>query len=804
MSVSAESSPRSNEFKGIFAPLGYHPLLRSALALCIFEAVFYLSYRYGMSFSTLTSSPFWFPDSVLLCALLVVRPQWWWLILLATVPVCLLAAAGTPIWFELGTAAVDCAKAVLAAALLRRFVSDPVRFNQVRDFAVYCLFAALLVPAAGAFGGAALQHPLGHDYWASWEQWFLGDALANLIFTPIIFYWVLRPAHPRALTGGRWFEALLLVCGLLISVSLAFASASAGLGFADSRFYAPVPFLLWAAVRFGMFGASGAIAILTVFTVTAALTGYGPFAGRAPDALATALQHFLFLRAAPLYLLAVLVEHAQRVERSLRESEQRFRTMANTAPVLIWMSGTSGLCEFFNEGWLHFTGSTLEGQLGNGWATGVHPEDVQCCLTVYQTSFAARRPFEIDYRLRRYDGEYRWILDKGVPRYSPGGEFLGYIGSAIDVTDRRAQEAALRTSEDRYRAVVESQADLVCRFEPDLTLTFINEAYCRFTGRRREQLLGTPFLPMAGNNPRDLSGDCYSSEAALREPYTWECEIPRADGGARCQQWVSHGIFTADGALVEFQAIGHDITDRKHAEEANRKLAQTARLAALGELTAMIAHEINQPLCAILSNAEAAELLLQSEAPPLAEIRGILADICRDDLRADDAIRRVRALMQKREIRLQSVDLNETISDVLRLVTGDALRRRVQIKQHLAPALPRVCADRVYLEQVLLNLIVNGMDAMRDTRESARELIVQTKPNGADSVEVAVLDGGHGIPPEKMPHLFDSFFTTKLDGMGLGLSISRSIIQAHHGRIWAENGTNGGAELHFTVQTAPD
>jgi signal transduction histidine kinase len=188
----------------------------------------------------------------------------------------------------------------------------------------------------------------------------------------------------------------------------------------------------------------------------------------------------------------------------------------------------------------------------------------------------------------------------------------------------------------------------------------------------------------------------------------------------------------------------------------------------------------------------------------LPEVRRILADICRDDLRADDAIRRIRALMQKREMRLQSVDLNETISDVLRLVTGDALRRRVQIKQHLYPALPRVCGDRVYLEQVLLNLIVNGMDAMRDTLEPARELIVQTKLNGADSVEVAVLDGGHGISPEKIPHLFDSFFTTKVDGMGLGLSIARSIIQAHHGRIWAENGANGGAELHFTVQAAQE
>ena len=788
----------------VLRSLGERPAVRFMVGFCLFEVAFYFAYRYGMSFSHATAAPFWFPDSLLLCTLLVVRPRWWGLLLVATLPIRLLVAVppAAPEWFLITTFAIDCVKAVVAATLLRRLMSDPIRFATLRDFALFGLVAVLLVPATGALAGAAARHALGHDFWASWEQWFYGDALANLVVTPAIFYWVLRPVTRRDFSGANGLEALLLTCGLLLSASLAFASPSSALGFADSRFFAPVPFLFWAALRFGMPGASGAVALLTCFAVRAALSGHEPFAGTTPVDAARALQQFLLLRAAPLLLVAALVEQTQRVEWSLRESERRFRYMADTAPVLIWISGSDGLCEYFNQGWLQFTGRTLEQERGNGWATGVHPLDLDHCLAVYNTSFDARRSFEMDYRLRHHDGEYRWILDKGVPRYAASGEFLGFIGSAVDVTDRRQQEAALRRSDERYREVVESQTDFVCRFFPDLSLTFANEAYCRLFGRKREELLGTSFLALLPESARDVTRHRIELAASKGEPTSWESDIARSDGSHAWQHWVCRGIVDAVGNLVEFQAIGHDVTDRKHVEEANQKLARTARLAALGELTAMIAHQVSQPLCAILSNAEAAELLVQSTQPPSAEIREILADICKDALRADQAIRGIRLLTQKRGMQLESIDLNETIADVLRLAAGDAIRRRVRIRPELAADVPPVFADRSYLEQVLLNLIVNGMDAMGETAEPARLLTVQTIRDGKDSVQVAVKDCGRGISAEQMPHLFESFFTTKVDGMGLGLSISRSIIQAHQGRIWAENSKAGGAVLRFTLRAA--
>src|SRR5262245_26974390 len=348
-----------------------------------------------MSFSRATASPFWFPDSVLLCSLLLVQPRWWWVFVLAALPIRLLApvSAGIPLWFLLATFANDSAKGLLAAAALRRFLSNPIRFETVRDFALYCLFAVLLVPTASAFGGAAARHFLGYDFWLAWEQWFLGNALAHLVVTPVIFYWVLgAPWNTPARFSTRWVEGALLKAGLIATASIAFDTEAGGTGFAEPRFYAPVPFLFWAAMRFGMLGASGAIAVIACFAVAAALQGHGPFAGHSPVDTALDLQHFLLLRAAPLYLVAVLIEQEQQVE-------------------------------------------------------------------------------------------------------------------------------------ERYREVVESQTDLVSRYLPDTTLTFVNEAYCRFFGRKRQDLIGSKFLELLPEETRQLTLNHVALVAARRGPYTWEQEV---------------------------------------------------------------------------------------------------------------------------------------------------------------------------------------------------------------------------------------------------------------------------------------
>jgi len=349
---------------------------------------------------------------------------------------------------------------------------------------------------------------------------------------------------------------------------------------------------------------------------------------------------------------------------------------------------------------------------------------------------------------------------------------------------------------------VESQTELVCRYRGDTVLTFVNEAYCRFFGRSRESLLGQSFLQLIPESAHAQVTEQIAIIYRDRRPHTYEHEVSQPDGSLRWQQWVDYPILDERGEIEEFQAIGRDITDRKRAEEANRNLAHAARLAVAGELTASIAHEINQPLGAILSNADAAEMMLERPHPPLDEIRQILADIRRDDLRASEVIQHLRSLLRKHELEIRLLDLNDLITEVLRLAAADGQRRRVHFVREFATDLPLVPGDRVHLQQVMLNLLLNAMDAMAETPIPRRRVTLRTRRTPEHGVEVAVIDTGSGIDPERLRHIFDSFFTTKKEGMGLGLSIARSIIEAHRGTLTVENNPDGGATFAFTLPAA--
>jgi signal transduction histidine kinase len=305
-------------------------------------------------------------------------------------------------------------------------------------------------------------------------------------------------------------------------------------------------------------------------------------------------------------------------------------------------------------------------------------------------------------------------------------------------------------------------------------------------------------------HPEDRGARDAATRRALetQEDYVIEYRVLLPDGQVR---WIGGRgrVEFGDGKPLRMRGVSLDITERRQAElEAARQrneLTHALRLTTVGELTASIAHEINQPLGAILSNAETAEILLESNQPHLEEVKQILADIRKDDLRASEVIRHMRELLRKRELELEPIDLNAAASDVLRLVAGEMHRQGVKIEKQFADTLPVVRGDGIHLQQVLLNLILNGMEAMSESSEPNRRLTMRTAYDGKGNVEVAVKDSGPGIPPDRQPRLFDSFFTTKPHGMGLGLSIVRSIVEAHGGRIWAENNSSGGACFRFTL-----
>ena len=673
-----------------FGLIALWPLLRNFLLFCLFETAFYFAYRYGMSFSQACAAPFWFPDSVLLCALLLTQPRRWWLLVVAVLPIRLFVGFSfdVPLWFLLGAFAIDSAKGLLTAAVLRRFIKNPLRLETVREFGVFCLFAVLLIPAASAFAGAALRHAHGYAYWPAWEQWFLGNVLTHLVVTPAIFYLVLgAPWKMPVPSAKRWVEGGLLTAGLILTGYAAFTTGPGGIAFTEPRFYAPVPFLFWAAIRFGMFGATGAIAILAFLSVEAALLGRGPFSGQSPADTALALQQFLLLRAAPLYLVAILIEQKKGDDRSLRESEALNRGVINSLTSLVVILDRSGCIIAANEAWRK--SSPLEGVPTTGTGVGVNY-------------------LEVCHRAARA-GDHA------------SGEVLAGIEDVL------AGEAT------------EFQTEYSC----------VTPA-----GVRWFEMLVLPLRSETG------------------------------------------------GAVIKHR----DITDRRQAEaeaaELRQGLTHASRVTMLGQLASSLAHELNQPLGAILRNAEAAELFLQSDAPDLDELRAIVTDIRKDDQRAGGVIERLRALLKRREFEPRPVSLEELVDEVVTLTRADSAIRHIGIALDLPRDLPLVRGDRIHLQQVLLNLFINGMDALAATTDCERSLTLRARRDGDGLVEVAVSDNGPGIPAEKLARLFEPFFTTKPQGMGIGLPISRTIIEAHGGRLWAENNAERGATFRFTLPVA--
>jgi PAS domain S-box-containing protein len=410
----------------------------------VFEIAFLIAYRFGMSFSQAFASPFWFPDSVLLCGLLVSERRNWWLYVLGTIPIrlFLFVDPSLPFWFLLASLANDSLKALLTAWLLSYLSRAPVWFENLRDFVRYFLIAVLLSPGLSAFAGAATRIYLGDSFGTAWRNWFLGNALASIILTPLLIVIVTTRGKAGINTIGRLTEALLVAGGLVTAGYLAFHGGISG--FPPSVLYLPVPFLLWAAVRFGPAGAPVSLLLISVPAILGTVAGRGPFYQESPADSLLSIQLFLFFVSVPFMFLSVLMTHQRRTDAALRESEQRFRSLVDAGPVMVWMSGPDGLCTFFSKPWLDFTGRPVASELGNGWAQGVHPGDRENCAAQYLAAFEARKSFTLDYRLLRHDGVYRWVADQGIPRYGPDGSFLGYVGSCIDITDRKEAAERLR------------------------------------------------------------------------------------------------------------------------------------------------------------------------------------------------------------------------------------------------------------------------------------------------------------------------------------------------------------------------
>jgi two-component system, LuxR family, sensor kinase FixL len=488
----------------------------------------------------------------------------------------------------------------------------------------------------------------------------------------------------------------------------------------------------------------------------------------------------------------------------LREGDSRFRIMADAAPVLIWVAGVDKLCTFFNKPWLDFTGRSTEQELGNGWAEGVYRDDLQKCLAVYTKAFDARRPFVMQYRLRRNDGEYRWISDQGVPRYDEQGKFAGYIGSCVDVTELMTKDEALRQSEERMRLAA-AAANLGI-WEWDLSKDEI------WATNARRGLLGSPapgkialedFICRLHPDDRDRVRHTIDDSIQSGEDFDSEYRLILPDGIVRWMSTRGSVHFGDAGKPARLLGISIDITARKQAElDAQRdraELSHLSRVALMGEMSASITHELNQPLAGILSNASAGQRFIDKGDVDLREIRELLGDIIADGRRASDVMLGIREMLKKGQVARRSVDLNEVVMNAVHMLSPDAVLRSCQVETSLDASLRAIEGDPVQLQQVLLNLVINAFDAMRDTPVPRRKVVIATQSNSDATVRTSVRDYGAGISEEMRDRVFDPFFTTKNEGLGMGLPIVRSIVESHGGTITIENADGGGAQFGFVL-----
>jgi len=804
-----------------FEVTGVQPIKRNANGIsAIFDrrllmiglwvfAGYYLGCKIGfaLTFQPHPVSVLWPPNSILVAALLLTPVRVWWFVLLAAFPAHLAAQLQSDVpplmivcWF------ISNASEALIGAGLMRYVMGPIRFTSLRNVGIFCLCIVFIGPFLSSFLDAAfvVWNHWGQDgYWELIRMRLSSNAVSALIIVPLIVTWVTNGVQPlRAAARSRYLEACVLLLGLLAVSYVVLYELSAG---ADlTLLFLPLPFLLWAAVRFGVLGASTAISIVGFLAIWSASHGHGPFSRETAEQSALSIEIFLIGLAIPLLFLSALIEERVTGENELRESESRFRIVADAAPVLIWMAGVDKLCTFFNEPWLQFTGRSMKQELGNGWAEGVHQDDLERCLQIYTTAFDARQSFVMQYRLRRHDGEYRWVSDQGVPRYDAHGTFAGYIGSCVDVTELVNKDRALQESEERMR--VATEAVNLGIWEWDLSKDEI------WATNARRALLGLPasgtialedFISRLHPDDRDRLRRTMDDAIHSGEDFDSEYRLILPDGIVRWMSTRGSVHFDDSRKPARLLGISIDITERKQAEldaqQDRAELSHLSRVALIGEMSTSIAHELNQPLAGILSNAAAGQRFIDQGDVNLGEIRELLGDIIADGRRASNVMRGIREMVKKGQAARRSVDLNEVVMDAVRMISPDAVLRSCQVETSLDTSLRAIEGDPVQLQQVLLNLVINAFDAMRNTPVSRRKVVIATQSNSDATVRTSVRDYGAGISEEMRDRVFDPFFTTKSEGLGMGLAIVRSIVESHGGTITIENADGGGARFGFDL-----
>jgi PAS domain S-box-containing protein len=495
------------------------------------------------------------------------------------------------------------------------------------------------------------------------------------------------------------------------------------------------------------------------------------------------------------------VEDRKGAEEALRESERNLIQIINTIPTTAWSTRPDGYCDFLSDRWLDYAGFTFEQAVGWNWSAAIHPDDADGLFGYWQGCLDSGTPVDTEARMRRFDGEYRWFLFRANPLRDAAGKIVKWFGTNVDIEDRKLAQEELRRSEvllaEGQR--VSQTGSFSWRMGSD-EITASDELY---------RILGLPLA--APLTPGPVSDRVHPEDLApLREKVAQaragglhidhESRLRMQDGSYKNLRITASPGFDAEGVL-EYVGAVQDVTERRRSEEAltqvRSELAYMTRVASMGVLTASIAHEVNQPLTGIITNCSACLHLLSARPPDVEAALETVRRSIRDSHRASDVIKRLRALFARQDTATEVVDINEATREVIALSMSELQRHRISLRAEFSATLPLVVGDRIQLQQVILNLLMNGAAALSAIDDRPRQLQVRTERSTDGGLLLSVQDNGVGIGDVDAERLFEAFYTTKSQGLGIGLSVSRTIVENHRGRLRAN--ANDGPGATFTL-----
>lgn len=520
------------------------------------------------------------------------------------------------------------------------------------------------------------------------------------------------------------------------------------------------------------------------------------------------------------YGVVLDIEDRKQAENALKEtktalaaSEENLSLIINSLPVLVWSARPDGSADFVNKSWLDYAGRPAEQILEWGFLETYHPDDIPGMVDIWKRDLEHSDHTVLKGRIRGADGNFRWFYFAGRKLVDANG-VVRWFGCNIDIEDlQRAEnalrdsEAALRESEHQLNLIINTIPAMAWSCTSDGRLEYFNRNLIDYVGLPFEELVGFGFYRMFHPDDVEPMRRAWDDIVASKKSRPVDARIRRSDGEYRWFNLRQSPLLDAEGNVVRWYGVVVDIEDRKRAEESLRQsqsnLAHVTRMTATGELAVSIAHEVNQPLMAIVTNASTCLRWLQPGHTDLEHARMAAERVVRDGHRAGDIITSIRAMAQKSPARMEQTDLQGALREVLGLLTGELQRRGVEVVLDMSDVPVEVLGDRTQLQQVILNLVMNSAEAM--TASSSVKRITIRCAVEDQHVNVSVSDTGCGVQIGELDRVFEAFYSTKADGIGMGLSICRSVVEAHGGRIWASAAENGGGALFtFTLPMAED